>query len=123
MLGGRKVKVGLVDANANGIYGERALGEEEGDLLLVDFDGDGEYRGSGDDGTMTWDTEAFPINRLMQMPDGNFYHVKAEKDGSRLWLERDTAPLGSIKIACARVGLDLVGEDGPLWVRATRGEV
>lgn len=123
-LNGRAVKMAAVDRNVNGVYGERGTEEEPGDVLLVDCNGDGKFAELPDEYmAQAWSIEPLPLMRLMQMPDGNFYRVTVAEDGSRLTLERDATPTGRVKVACSRFVLGLMGEDGPLWVRATGNEV
>jgi hypothetical protein len=122
-LGDRRVKVGVIDRDMSGVCGDVALEEGDGDVLLVDFDGDDKYTGVPEEARMALDQEAFPMARRAQMPDNAFYRVTVAEDGGRLSLERDAAPLGRIALPASKFLLALAGEEGALRVRGADGEV
>jgi hypothetical protein len=125
-LGERKVKIGIADTNLNGKLGDRTGGmEQEGDALLVDFDGDGTFGSPADlalGAVESLEAEVYYLTALTQMPDGNFYRLKVAEDGSRLWLTREDLPTGKVRMACERFLLGLTGEGGVLLVRGRDSE-
>ena len=118
-LKGRNVKLALMDTDGDGEYGPGGFG----DALWVDLDGDGRLSGAARISPLpSWDTEALPLARRMQMPDGGYYRVTVAKDGSRLTVQPDTTPLGSVKVGGGRFLMVLTGQEGLWQVRSSGGE-
>lgn len=124
-LNGCKFKLGLADGNMNGVLGDRVTGsmwEAQGDTLLVDFDDDGTFGVQKLTEAAFFFGEIYFLTPLAQLPDGNFYRIKASEDGSRLLLERDNSPTGKVKMSCKKFALWLRGQEGVLVARGQDGE-
>ncbi len=126
-LDGQKIKVGIADRNLNGVLGERMMpgtGGWEGDAILVDFDGDGKFGPKTDrlSEIASYLGEVYLLTNLVQFPDGNFYRIKVSENADRLYLERDQAPKGKVKMECEWFVLGLMGQEGALVARGQRGE-
>ncbi|MCS7185759.1 MAG: hypothetical protein RMK89_02260 [Armatimonadota bacterium] len=128
-LNGRNFKLGLTDGNMNGVLGDKAaIGAGlsgsgwGGDVLLVDFDGDGVFGIQKLAEAAFLFGEVYYLTHLVQLPDGNFYRIKVSEDGSKLLLERDNSPTGKVKMVCKRFTLGLMGQEGNLVVRGQDGE-
>jgi hypothetical protein len=107
---GKKVKVGFVEDITGG----------KGNLL-IDYNGDGVFRGSR---IRAWDNEAFYLPPLAQMPDGAWYRFQAAEDGSSLAFERDPTPTGKVRFTASRMLTGLLDSEGRLfYVRGTGGAV
>jgi len=123
-LNERKFKLGVTDRNMNGVFGEKLVGgaEQGGDVLLVDFDGDGKFGTQELSELEYFFSEIYLLTPLVQLPDSKFYRIKVAEDGSKLWLELDNSPTGKVKMSCKRFTLGLIGHEGHLVVRGQNGE-
>jgi len=123
-LGSRAVRLAAVDANVNGALGERGILGQEGDLLLLDLNGDGRFTGASEGwSARPWELEALPMRELVQMPDGAYYRVMVPRDGNALTAEPDRRPTGRLRLPCARFAMEAVAGDERLWVRGPTNEV
>lgn len=124
LLGGRRVAVGVVDPNLNGVFGERArpgqpaVPGRQGDLLLADWSGDGEWKGFPEQWSpRLWELEAVPFRGRMQLPGGGLYRARVEAQGAALLLEPDPAPRGELAPPAAEWAMELGQGDDSLWLR------
>jgi hypothetical protein len=109
-LSGQKVRLGILAT----INGSR-------ECLLVDENGDGKFTGTHASSVSGWDHEIVPFDRLVQMPDGNFYRVRTTSAGDGLLLERDVRPTGRVRFDGGRMSMLLEDRGRMLLVKGSDG--
>jgi hypothetical protein len=112
-LDGKPTKVAVIDSNCNGIYGDAGQYGMP-DFMALDTAGTGDLGRSG----------ITQIVALMQLADGKFWSPVIAKDGSRISLNLDTNPTGSIEFAGAALqSVNLNNAKGPVMTRSTGGKL
>jgi hypothetical protein len=121
-LGGKQVKVGIVDANLNGVYGEPFGTRSGGDLLLVDRKGDGKF----DPARITSLSSEFsgdivPLLGLNEL-FGTLYEITVSQDGGTVAFKPNTDPSGTVHFSSVKdAGLAMEGPKGLIYIQAVDG--
>jgi hypothetical protein len=109
-LDGKTVKVGVVDTNANGVYGDCFTAEFSGDLLLIDRNGNGVFDPGNYASTASlFEGEMLPL--LSSMPLSGDGLVQVVVKDSTIAFAPDTSPTGTIEFDGAKAGTVVV--NGP----------
>ncbi len=118
-LNGKRYPVALVDENANGLFNEMPDLERSdqftGDLLLIDFNGNGQF------------DQEYPVSDEVLagaarfMLGGKLYRVQKRADGLAITVTPDNTPLVEVRSDFAQFRLSLINELGVLSVHATTG--
>jgi hypothetical protein len=119
-FGAKRHPVALVDANANGIYGEPFRefdpeGGKMGDMLLVDVNHDGRFEQGG-----IIPKETLYCGKCIVV-DGRFYELALRPDGSAMSVTPARVRLASLKSGYPRFGLMLKSPDGVLPIESRNG--
>jgi hypothetical protein len=110
-LGGRQHRVAAVDTNLDGQYQQGANGAYSEDVLLLDYDGDGQFGSVDESSGMLGALEHIPMGSLAQLPDGKLYKVTLGGGGSKISFEPDTSPKAYVKAPGSRLLVCLQGEE------------
>jgi hypothetical protein len=106
-FGERPTKVGAIDADCNGAFGE-------GDLILFD---------TGERELMS-DSCRYGAKSLIQSADGGFWVPLVAKDGSRITFTFDKTPTGEVQVeGCELRVFNLQGPQGEIRLRPVLGKV
>jgi hypothetical protein len=97
------------------------LGAGGGDLLLVDGNGDGSWRGAAGSQSSDAEREILPLAPLVQMPDGELYRPEVRPDGTEIVFRPWEGSRGGLRLECEKVALDLASEHGPLYLQGRKG--
>jgi hypothetical protein len=120
-FGDRSYTVGLVDTNANGIYGDpfRELSPEGGrmgDQFLVDVNDDGSFEGG------MIPKETLFCGKCIAV-DGRFFELAMEPDGSRVRVAPAQVKLAALKADYPSFSMLLAGDHGVFPVEGRNGEI
>jgi hypothetical protein len=119
-FGVKRLPVALVDANANGLYGDaqRGFGREPGlagDMVLVDANKDGRFEQGG-----IIPKESLWCGKCIVV-DSRFYELNLRADGSALTVTPAAVKLASLRASYPRFGIVLVGDHGVFPIEAKHG--
>jgi len=119
-FGTKRHPVVLVDANANGLYGEAFRefdpeGRKSGDMLLVDANHDGRFDQGG-----IIPKETLHCGKCIVV-DGRFYELSLRPDGSAMSVTPARVRLASLKSSYPRFSLMLKSPDGVLPIEGRNG--
>ena len=122
-LGGKLVKVGIVDANGNGVYGDFESQHEHGDVLLVDRNGNGKFDPDGDSNDSSYfDGESLPLSAFMRFGGETLYEVVVTGN-SRIEFKPYRGPFGDMVFEGMKRGFAVVSSPkGGMYVRPTDGK-
>ncbi len=101
-LGGKQIRIALVDGNLDGAYDSPCSEYAGGDYILIDQNGDGKFSGSSDGRYMgLWsdqspESEARMLQTYAQLPDGNFYKVQVGPKAEKVSFSRDPGSEGRL---------------------------
>jgi len=121
-FGLKSYTVAVVDANANGLYGDPFRGfspdqEKLGDQFLVDVNNDGRFEQGG----------FIPREMLFcghcVVVDGRFYELAIRPDGSAVGVTPAKVPLATVRSGYPRFGLLLWNEKGVLPLESRKGVI
>lgn len=124
-LAGKDVKIGIIDSNLNGVFGDKPGGRLPGDELLIDRNGDGKFdREINDTLTTIVCGERLPLLPLMQLDGKSFFALDVSADGSTLCVKPYDGPIGEVSFPGAKhVTMLASGPFGPMWISAPAGTV
>jgi hypothetical protein len=123
-LGGRSVKLGVVDANLDGLVGNSGREYGATDFMLVDYNGNGKLDGpAGDIQYMQYPGESAPFRGEVLMPDKAFYSIRVSPSGRKLVLARKPQGTGAIAVKGATIASASVldAEGGQIATRPLGG--
>jgi hypothetical protein len=121
-FGSKRCPVALVDANANGLYGDPFRGfspdpEQFGDMLLVDANKDGRF----DPGGMI-PREMLFCGKCIVV-DGRFYELALRPDGSGMRVTPAPVKLATLRSGYPRFGIMLLNDKGVLPLESHNGVI
>jgi hypothetical protein len=103
-VGGRAVKIGVVDADLTGVFPAPDSGERAASFLLIDYDGDGTLaKGGGEAGYLEYPGASAPLGQPVLLPDKAFYQVAVSPTGRKLTLRKIRQPLGAVSVNGGRI--------------------
>ncbi len=88
---GKQHKIAIADLNSNGLFNDTELGLFRGDRFFVDFNGDDQFRNSGDA-----QVESFSYSRYTKIA-GQWYTIHARPDGQSIEIAPAQPELGTVK--------------------------
>ena len=110
-LDGKPLKIGIMDANLNGVFGDVFGTRSSGDILLIDRKGDGKFETPQYTSTASlFEGDEVPLLALTSL-NGTFYEIRVSPDGSTVTLTPSTDPSGTLTVTGVKAGGLLV--DGP----------
>lgn len=113
MIDGTKAKMIIFDANCNGIFGEK--GSASGSKIS----GDTIWIGRGAPKLETASAEAIPLGKYYCF-DGEFYEITFT-DLEHVDIRKTELPLGTIKVSQPGFLLELVQDDGVIYISNEKG--
>ncbi len=125
---GKGLKVGLVDTDGNGSYGDvqntsDPEAYEIGDAIYIDWNGNGKF----DEQNYTRqskisDIESLPFSKVMQLSDKAFYTIESDPDGTWLEAKPYDGEWATVTVRGAKAeDLALTGPDGMLLLNNLAG--
>jgi hypothetical protein len=123
-LNGKPVKVGVVDIDGDGVYGNPYSIGKGGDVLLIDRNGNGEFDKSvSTDSASLLQGEALPLFPLLPLDGERFYRVVVAADGSSIQFRPDEGPQGAVEFDGAKAALLLAsGPRGETFALPSEGK-
>lgn len=122
-LNGKSVKVGIIDANGNGVYGDKYTLAGGGDLFLIDRKGTGKFDMSQPTSTAAmFEGDVLPLFGLMQLGEAGLCEISVT-DGARIAITPYAGATGDIVFQGASGGFVLAdGPKGTLFVQPSDGK-
>jgi hypothetical protein len=113
-FGDKSHRIALVDNNATGRFNDVAKNNQDGHLILIDFNNEGRFD-AYDSKEVAW------VGKCLYV-DGKYWDTKVAPDGSSITITPSQAPTGKLQANEADLTITVAGENGRFRLTRSRAD-